>query len=75
MSLGLVRKATWLGPASTAPWQSLNPVWVMSKPSESRTHISKLIDHIEQVREELLTIQRSLEELESTGLNVKKEQK
>jgi hypothetical protein len=37
--------------------------------------ISKLIDHIEQVREELLTIQRSLEELESTGLAVKKEQK
>jgi hypothetical protein len=40
----------------------------MGKLSEPPANLSTLIDRIEQVREELLTIQRSIETLESTAL-------
>jgi hypothetical protein len=38
--------------------------WVMSKNSKPGLNITEVIDRIENIREELLTIQRSLESLE-----------
>jgi len=37
----------------------------MARPTESLKNIGQLIDQIERIREELLTIQRTLEEMES----------
>jgi len=36
----------------------------MVRPTEAPQNIGQLIDQIEQIREELLTIQRTLEEME-----------
>jgi hypothetical protein len=37
----------------------------MQKPQKPPKNISELIDHLEQIREELLNIQRSMEKLEA----------